>query len=185
MLMHQTFILAWNHRELLIKSMIRCLSRVLFPNAWKWPKLRANATPHRAGYRSKIFHTNTLSSIPVPERYFFQYQFYKSILTRLHYLKNVGFIFSACWHLYRLKASSPEPLHKGTNYIQHNKSVQNSFNEVKKKSFQFTHLLAYIYICIYSFSRRFYPKRLTIEEYNKRYIIKRQTDTGSACNTHF
>ncbi len=30
-----------------------------------------------------------------------------------------------------------------------------------------------IYIYIYSFSRRFYPKRLTIEEYNKRYIIKR------------
>ncbi len=28
---------------------------------------------------------------------------------------------------------------------------------------------------IYSFSRRFYPKRLTIEEYHKRYIIKRQT----------
>ncbi len=41
------------------------------------------------------------------------------------------------------------------------------------------------YIYIYSFSRRFYPKRLTIEEYNKRYIIKRQTDTGSACNTNF
>ncbi len=38
---------------------------------------------------------------------------------------------------------------------------------------------------IYSFSRRFYPKRLIIEEYNKRYIIKRQTDTGSACNTNF
>ncbi len=35
-------------------------------------------------------------------------------------------------------------------------------------------------IYIYSFSRRFYPKRLTIEEYNKRYIIKRQTVTGSA-----
>ncbi len=31
----------------------------------------------------------------------------------------------------------------------------------------------YIYIYIYSFSRRFYPKRLTIEEYNKRYILKK------------
>ncbi len=41
------------------------------------------------------------------------------------------------------------------------------------------------YIYIYSFSRRFYPKRLTIEEYNKRYIIKRQTVTGSACHTTF
>ncbi len=30
----------------------------------------------------------------------------------------------------------------------------------------------------------FYLKRL-IEEYNKRYIIKRQTDKGSACNTTF
>ncbi len=42
-----------------------------------------------------------------------------------------------------------------------------------------------IYIYIYSFSRCFYPKRLTIEECNKQYIIKRQTDTGSACNTNF
>ncbi len=25
----------------------------------------------------------------------------------------------------------------------------------------------------------------TIEEYNKRFIIKRQKDTGSACNTKF
>ncbi len=39
------------------------------------------------------------------------------------------------------------------------------------------------YIYIYSFSRRFYTKRLTIEKYNKRYIIKRQTVTGSACKT--
>ncbi len=31
----------------------------------------------------------------------------------------------------------------------------------------------------------FCPKRLTIEQYNKRYIIKRQTDTGNACNTNF
>ncbi len=30
-------------------------------------------------------------------------------------------------------------------------------------------------IYIYSFSRRFYQKRLTIKEYNKWYIIKRQT----------
>ncbi len=43
----------------------------------------------------------------------------------------------------------------------------------------------YYYIYIYSFSRCFYPKWLTIEEYNKRYIIKKQTVTGSACNTTF
>ncbi len=42
-----------------------------------------------------------------------------------------------------------------------------------------------VYICIYSFSRCFYPKRLTIEEYNKRYIKKRQIDTGSTFNTNF
>ncbi len=36
-----------------------------------------------------------------------------------------------------------------------------------------------------SFSRCFYPNRLTIEEYNKRYIIKRQTVTGSVCHTAF
>ncbi len=34
------------------------------------------------------------------------------------------------------------------------------------------------HIYIYSFSRCFYPKRLTIVEYNKRYIIKKQTVTG-------
>ncbi len=42
-----------------------------------------------------------------------------------------------------------------------------------------------MYIYIYSFSRHFYPKRFTIGEYNKRDIIKRQTVTGSACNTKF
>ncbi len=41
------------------------------------------------------------------------------------------------------------------------------------------------YINIYSFSRCFYPKRHTNDEYNKRYIIKRQTVTGSACHTTF
>ncbi len=55
---------------------------------------------------------------------FFDTNFMKSVLTRLHYLKKLVFFFSACWHLYRLKDSSPEPLHKGTKYIQHNKSVQ-------------------------------------------------------------
>ncbi len=40
-------------------------------------------------------------------------------------------------------------------------------------------------IYIYSFSRHLYPKRLTIEEYNKQYTIKRQTDIGRACNTNF
>ncbi len=54
---------------------------------------------------------------------FFNTNFMKSVLTRLYYLKNFGLICSACWHLYRLKASSPEPPHKGTQYIQ-NKSVQ-------------------------------------------------------------
>ncbi len=46
-------------------------------------------------------------------------------------------------------------------------------------------LLKLFYIYIYSFSRRFYTKRLTIEEYNKRYNIKRLTDTGSASNSYF
>ncbi len=31
----------------------------------------------------------------------------------------------------------------------------------------------------------FYPKRLTIGEYIKRFILKRQIDTGSARNTKF
>ncbi len=43
----------------------------------------------------------------------------------------------------------------------------------------------HFYIYLYLFSRRFYPKRLTIEEYNKRFIIKRQMHAGSACNTKF
>ncbi len=38
---------------------------------------------------------------------------------------------------------------------------------------------------IHSFSRRFYPKWLTIEEYIKQSIIKRQINTGSARNTKF
>ncbi len=45
--------------------------------------------------------------------------------------------------------------------------------------------MVWIHIYIYSFSRRFYPKRLTVEEYNKRFIIKRQINTGSAHNTKF
>ncbi len=36
------------------------------------------------------------------------------------------------------------------------------------------------YMKSYSFSRRFYPKQLTVEEYNKQLILKRQIDTGSA-----
>ncbi len=40
-------------------------------------------------------------------------------------------------------------------------------------------------IYMYSFTRCFYTKQLTIEEYNKQYIIKRQTVTGSACHTTF
>ncbi len=78
-------------------------------------------------------------SIPIPwVRYrflndtFFDTNFMKSVLTRLHYLKKLCFyFFSACWHLYRLKDSSPEPLHKGTKYIHHNKSVQIIFNKVQ------------------------------------------------------
>ncbi len=35
----------------------------------------------------------------------------------------------------------------------------------------------------FTFSRRFYPKRLTIGQYIKRLILKRQTDRGSARNT--
>ncbi len=41
------------------------------------------------------------------------------------------------------------------------------------------------YIYIYSFSRRFYPKWLTIGEYIEWFILKRQIDTGRARNTKF
>ncbi len=58
-------------------------------------------------------------SVPIPwVRYrflnhtFFDNNFMKSVVTRLHSLKNFGFIFSACWHLYRLKASSPAQRNK-------------------------------------------------------------------------
>ncbi len=64
----------------------------------------------RAGYRSKMFdidiNTDTLTSIPVPERYFFRYHFFKinfNKITLLYLKKKTGFIFSACWRLYRLK----------------------------------------------------------------------------------
>ncbi len=45
-----------------------------------------------------------------------------------------------------------------------------SLDKGDKGIYQYLH---YIYIYIYLFSRRFYPKRITIEEYNKRCIIKR------------
>ncbi len=41
------------------------------------------------------------------------------------------------------------------------------------------------YIGIYSFSRHFYSKQLTHEEYIKQLIINRQINTISACNTKF
>ncbi len=48
----------------------------------------------RAGYRSIFFDTDTLSSIPVPERYFFRYQFYEISFNKISIIsKNVGFIF--------------------------------------------------------------------------------------------
>ncbi len=48
----------------------------------------------RVGYRSKIFDTDTLSLIPVPERYFFRYQFYEISFNKIYIIsKNFGFIF--------------------------------------------------------------------------------------------
>ncbi len=48
----------------------------------------------RAGYRSKFFDTDTLSSIPVPEQYFFRYQFYEISFNKIYIIsKNFGFIF--------------------------------------------------------------------------------------------
>ncbi len=38
-------------------------------------------------------------------------------------------------------------------------------------------------VCMFLCTITFHPKRLTIKEYNKHYIIKRQTDTWRACNT--
>ncbi len=37
----------------------------------------------RAGYHSKNVNTDTLSSIPVPELYFFRYQFYEISFTKI------------------------------------------------------------------------------------------------------
>ncbi len=53
----------------------------------------------RAGYRSKIFDidTNTLSSIPVPEQYFFRYQFYEISFNKITLSqKTLVLFFSAC-----------------------------------------------------------------------------------------
>ncbi len=57
--------------------------------------------PLRAGYRSKIFDidtdTDTLSSIPVPERYFFRYQFYEISFNKITLSqKTLVLFFSAC-----------------------------------------------------------------------------------------
>ncbi len=43
----------------------------------------------------------------------------------------------------------------------------------------------YFYICHLFIQQTLLSKATYIEEYNRRYIIKRQTDTGSACNTNF
>ncbi len=52
----------------------------------------------RAGYRSKDFdtdtNTDTLSSKPVPERYFFRYQFYEISFNKITLSQKT--IFSAC-----------------------------------------------------------------------------------------
>ncbi len=45
--------------------------------------------------------------------------------------------------------------------------------------------ILYEIVVTFTFSRRFYPKNLTIEEYHKRFVIKRQIETGSARNTKF
>ncbi len=48
----------------------------------------------RAGYRSKNFDIDTLSSIPVPERYFFRYQFYEISFNKIYIISKIfGFIF--------------------------------------------------------------------------------------------
>ncbi len=80
----------------------------------------------RAGYRSKIFDidTDTLSSIPVPEWYFFRYQFYEISFNKITLSQKIWFYFFQFVDIYTDSDSSPEPLHKGTKYIQHNKSVQ-------------------------------------------------------------
>ncbi len=93
-------------------------------NLWRWCKKNLQET--KIGLDTFKFFRYTYLEFDTCSWtiLFFDTNFMKLVLTRLHYLKNVGFIFSACWHLYRLKASSPEPLHKGTKNIQHNKSVQ-------------------------------------------------------------
>ncbi len=48
----------------------------------------------RAGYRSKIFDIDTLSSIQVPERHFFRYQFYEISFNKIYIISKIfGFIF--------------------------------------------------------------------------------------------
>ncbi len=48
----------------------------------------------RAGYRSKFFDIDTLSSLPVPEQYFFRYQFYEISFNKIYIIsKNFGLIF--------------------------------------------------------------------------------------------
>ncbi len=92
-------------------------------------------TQTRVGYRSKMFDidTDTLTSIPVPKRYFFQYKFYEINFNKITFskkkIKKTLVSFFQLLDVYT-DSKTPEPLHKGTKYIQHNKSA-NNFNKAQ------------------------------------------------------
>ncbi len=97
----------------------------------EWKQLRSGVTHARCSHvtcalgRAGIVQISDLEFDTVPGRYFFQYQFYEISFNKITFSKMLVLFFELV-DIYT--ASSSEPLHKGTNYIQHNQSVQIVFS---------------------------------------------------------
>ncbi len=82
---------------------------------------------HRAGYRSKIFDidTDTLSSIPVPERYFFRYQFYEISFNKITLSQKTLVLF---FQLVDIYTDSKTPL---LSHCTKELNISNTINQCK------------------------------------------------------
>ncbi len=79
----------------------------------------------RAGYRSKISETDTLSSIPVPERYFFRYQFYEISFNKITLSQKTLVLFFQLVDIYT--DSKPHLLSHCTKEL----NISNTINQCK------------------------------------------------------
>ncbi len=99
-------------------------------------------------------------------------------------------------HYMHKSIGTPDLDPAGTLMTSHSKYIDINMELVSANSFQSSGKALHMvlecfwgnvcpFIHVYSFSRRFYPNRLTIGENIKRFFLKRQKDTGSAHNTKF